>query len=163
MCVDGTDFSIAEPWPWRDGYNEKFFSKKIQGAAFRYEVATCIQTGDIVWVNGPFKAGRWHDLTIYRRDLKHLLAPGEMVEADKGYRGDETIRNPRTVFSRADKRAKELVHARHETVNRHFKQYQALSSKYRHERSIHQYVFHSITVITQITFDEGFCPFQVNY
>jgi hypothetical protein len=51
----------------------------------------CIQTGDIVWVNGPFKEGKWNDIKLYRRILKEQLLPGEMVEADRGYRGYETV------------------------------------------------------------------------
>ena len=32
------------------------------------------------------------DIKIYRDFVKPMLLPGEMVEADAGYRGDETIR-----------------------------------------------------------------------
>jgi hypothetical protein len=49
----------------------------------------CIQTGDIVWGNGPFKTGNWHDIMVCRINLKGLLYPGEMVEVDKGYRGGQ--------------------------------------------------------------------------
>jgi hypothetical protein len=45
-------------------------------------VAVCIQTGLIVWINGPFRAGKWPDVNIFRRDLKGKLLPGEMIGAD---------------------------------------------------------------------------------
>jgi hypothetical protein len=48
-----------------------------------------------VWVNGPFKAGKWNNIKLYRRTLKGQLLPGEMVEADRGgYRGGEKKRCP---------------------------------------------------------------------
>jgi hypothetical protein len=117
MTVDSTDCTIVEPWPWKSSFNRQFYSENINGAAVKCEVGVCIQTGYIVWINGPFKAGNWHGIMVYRRNLKGMLHDDEMVEADRGYRGDPTIHDPDTVFSRSDKRAKDLARARHETVN----------------------------------------------
>ena len=87
VTVDGTDFCIYEPTPfwsiWR--------SHKFNGPGLRYEVAVCIQTGDIVWINGPFPCGRYPDLNIFCLGLKHMLLEWEMVEADGGYR-DEKVK-----------------------------------------------------------------------
>lgn len=163
VTVDSTDCPISEPWPWESAYNRQFFSQKINGAALKYEVGVCIQTGDIVWVNGPYKAGKWNDIKLYRRDLKAALCEGEMVEADGGYRGDDTVRCPHTVFSRADKRAKSKARARHETINARLKNFRALSSVFRHDRDLHQFVFHAVAVITQICFENGSPPFSVVY
>ena len=91
-------------------------------------MAVCIQTGDIVWINGPFKCGTWPDLNIYRLKLKFMLADGEMVVADKGYRGDETIRTPYTKISKTDTRAMHKALAWHETVNKRLKQFGCLLS-----------------------------------
>jgi hypothetical protein len=163
MTVDGTDCAIAEPWPWKSSFNRQFYSEKINGAAVKYEVGVCIQTGYIVWVNGPFKAGKWHDIMVYRRNLKGMLHADEMVEADRGYRGDPTIRDPDTVFSQSDKRAKDLARARHETVNGRLKIFRVLSSVFWHDRNLHQFVFHAVVVITQISFENGSPPFSVTY
>jgi hypothetical protein len=84
--VDGTDFEIFEPSPFLSIWK----SHKFKGPGLRYEVATCIQTGDIVWINGPFPCGKYPDLTIFRLGLLHMLEDGEMVEADAGYRGEPT-------------------------------------------------------------------------
>ena len=35
--------------------------------------------------HGPFPAGKWVDITIYRKFVKPMLLPGEMVEADADY------------------------------------------------------------------------------
>ena len=80
MTVDGTDYSINEPQlrPGRPRprsrkgkllpYNPKWYTKKYQGAGVRYEIGVCIQTGDIVWTNGPFPCGRWQDLKIFQHN-----------------------------------------------------------------------------------------------
>ena len=79
VSVDGTDFKIYEPKP----FSKKWFSHKFKGAGLCYEVAVAIQTGHIVWTNGPFPAGV-PDINIFRQDLKKELMNGEQVEADKG-------------------------------------------------------------------------------
>jgi hypothetical protein len=56
--VDGADFKIYNQKPFtKDDYSFKF-----NGPGVRYEVASNIQTGDIVWINGPFKPGKFNDI-----------------------------------------------------------------------------------------------------
>ena len=81
MSVDGTDFRIAE-------HSKKFYSFKFKKSALRYEVALCILTGDIVWINGPYKSGVWNDIAIFRDGIMHHLEDGERVEADDVYLGE---------------------------------------------------------------------------
>ena len=69
-------------------------SHKFRGLGLQCGISTCIQTGEIVSCHGPFHAGEWHDLTICRRCVEPMLAPGEMVEADAGCRGDKTTQQP---------------------------------------------------------------------
>jgi hypothetical protein len=66
----------------------------------KYEVGVCIQTGDNVWVNGPFKTGKWNHIKFYMRTLKEQLLTVEMAEANRGYRGEETVICPDTVVLR---------------------------------------------------------------
>ena len=80
MSVDGTDFRIAE-------HGKQFYSFKFKKSALRYEVALCILTGDIVWINGPYEPGVWNDIAIFRAGIMHHLEDGERVEADDGYIG----------------------------------------------------------------------------
>ena len=78
MCkvtVDGTDFRILEPSP----FSKKWYSHKFRGPGLRYEVAVGIQSGHIVWTNGPFPAGV-PDIVIFRYSLKNKLVEGERVE-----------------------------------------------------------------------------------
>ncbi|KAI2499167.1 hypothetical protein MHU86_15319 [Fragilaria crotonensis] len=89
VTVDGVDFPIEEPTP----FDSQWFSHKFRGPGLRYEMAICIQTGDIVWVNGPYKCGKWPDVKIFKSRLMHLLGDDEMVEADRGYRGHQKVQN----------------------------------------------------------------------
>jgi len=81
MTVGGTDFLIDEPTP----FSSKWCSHKFNHAALRYEIGICIQTGWIVWVNGPYPAGQWPDLSISRDGLNQALKKGETFVADGGY------------------------------------------------------------------------------
>jgi len=54
----------------------------------RYELAVDIKTGYLVWINGPFPAGAFPDVSIFRSCLAHELDEDERVEADDGYIGE---------------------------------------------------------------------------
>ena len=82
--VDGTDFRIAEPVPFK----KVWWTPKFNGPALRYEMACSLHNGDIVWYNGPFAPRSNPDITIFRYKLRGLLTPTEQVICDKGYWGD---------------------------------------------------------------------------
>ena len=84
MLVDGADFRI----PNLTLFSKQWYSHKFNGPGLRYEVGLCIISGDIVWIHGPFPAGAWPDISIFRHAMKHHLEEGERVEADKGYVGE---------------------------------------------------------------------------
>ena len=160
LSVDGTDFLINEPIP----FSKDWFSHKFKGAGLRYEVAIAIQSGDLAWINGPFPCGLNSDLTIFRLGLKQQLLPGERVEADDGYRGDERCDGPFDYcYSEEQYRSKFTVRARHETINRRFKQFGILSTRFRHPRGKHGDIFMAIAVITQISIRNGNPLFPLNY
>lgn len=122
----------------------------------RYEVALSIQTGWIVWVNGPFPAGRWPDINIFRHGLKRFLFPNERVEADKGYRGDKNIDAPQdNCPNAAQMRSKTLVRSRHEIVNKRLKQFNCLKNVFHHDISKHGYCFDAVAVFTQLAIEFG--------
>lgn len=159
VLVDGTDFEIYEPSPFNPGW----YSHKFKGPGLRYEVALAISTGDIVHINGPFPCGNYPDITIFRQKLKRMLADGEMVEADRGYRGEYYhVRTPVDYHTEAEKRSKEKIRARQETVNRRFKQFGALKQIFRHHIGVHRVVFESVVVLTQLSINNGDKLFQVD-
>ena len=144
MClvtVDGTDFRINEPKPFWPGWK----SFKFNGPGVRYEVALCICTGDIVWINGPFPCGQWPDLKIFRHALMGELLDGEKVEADLGFQCEKLYINEFNIFlSERGQRQKYLARARHETVNKRFKQWNCLQRVFRHNLGKHGLVFHAV-------------------
>ena len=157
MSVDGTDCPIYEPSPW----NKKWYSHKFTSAGLRYEIGVGLQSGNICWVNGPFPAGSWPDLKIFKSKLVNRLGPNEKVEADCGYRHHK-CRMPGEFVSLSDKRAKK-ARARHETVNARLRQFGCLSQNFRHELWKHQICFEAVVVCTQIAFYNGEGPFPITY
>jgi DDE superfamily endonuclease len=172
--VDGTDFHIRQPSLKTDkikklskedrkAYRKSWFTHKFNGAGLRYEVGICIATGNIVWVNGPFKPGIFNDLAIFKNKLIHYLIPGEQVEADKGYYGlplhiSTPIEKEDEDLTEEEKRFKKYKHGaalRHETVNHVFKTWEILNQVYRHDRKKYGDVFWAIATLTQICFDMG--------
>ena len=152
ITVDGTDFRVPEqpdqPTSW--------FSFKFRSAAVRYKVAISIFSGDIVWTNGPWRAGRYPDLSIFRQGLKQLLlSHGEVAVADKGYRGEPDCINLPDEGSPMHQYMMARARSCHETCNKRFKQFAILSSRFRANIDWHQQVFHAVVVLTQISIEEG--------
>lgn len=87
MSIDGTDVRIPQQGHAIAG--NPFSSHKFAGkCALRYEIGVDILAGNVVWVEGPYAAGKYTDLTIFRTSLIHWLDPYERVEADDGYIGE---------------------------------------------------------------------------
>ena len=158
MVIDGVDFEIQEPR--KHGFNKRWFSHKHRGPGVRYELATCVNTGDIVWYNGPFPCGKFNDLRIYRLGLKPLLMRRERVWGDKGYRGEYSVVTPYTARNRLHKKEMGRARARHETYNSRFRRYNALSSVYRHPLEKHYMIYGSVAVICQLENICGMGPFK---
>ena len=166
--MDGVDFEIQEPFPFKKDYSEKWFSHKFKGPGLRYEILLCIQTGDIVSVSGPFPCGSWPDLEIFKLKTPELDA-GERVEADRGYSGldpyiTKTPSTPYVINSRSEYTdMQNTVRARQETVNKRFKQWACMRKVFRHCASKHSYVLRSVATITQICIEMGEPLFEVKY
>jgi hypothetical protein len=101
-----------------------------------YEVALCIQTGDMVWItNGPYEAGMWNDIKIFRNALLTVLDPSEQVEANDGYVGEAPrhVKCPKSFTNPEETEAmQQRVRNRQETVNKRFKQWGVLKQIFRH-------------------------------
>ena len=133
-------------YPFDPSYN----SHKFNGAGLRYGISTCIQKGEIVSCHGPFPAGKWADVTIYREFVKPMLLPGEMVEADAGYHMDPSICGPLDYICQSEKSAKSKVASRHETINGKLESFRCLRYQFRHNRHEHKYYFYTAAVTTQL-------------
>ena len=157
VTVDGTDFRIGDPVP----FSPVWWSKKFNGAALRYELVVCIETGDIVGFMGPVAPKYNQDITNFRWKTRRMLGPGEMVVADKGYRGDIKCCTPLNAKNPHHLKAMSHARARHETVNRRLKQFKVLQIGFRHHRTKHHLAFRAVASMTQLMFNHGYKPFQL--
>jgi hypothetical protein len=124
---DGIDFKVQKLKQLTRRQQRKWYSHKHNDFGIKYEVATCIKTGDIVHYYGPVRASI-HDIDLYRIGLRPKLAAGERVIADKGYRGDRKVCTPFDFITNSaqHKRVMQTLGMRHETVNGRFKFWRAL-------------------------------------
>ena len=129
-----------------------------------------IKNGHIAWVNGPYACGMYNDMKIFFEcGLREELEENERVEADDGYRAyDPEFTKTRTGFSSKyrEKPIKEMqntIRARHETVNKRFKQFSILCQPFRHTLENHGSVFRAIAVLTQLAIESGENLFEVEY
>ena len=155
--MDGTDFETVEYVP----FNPARRSHKLNRPGLRYEVAISIATCFIVHINGPFLCGEWPDLRIARSWLHRKLRGNEYYLADSGYRcgtGPAITRNALPPHRRA---TFDALMARHETINRRFKEFAILGTKYRHEEEKHGEIFRCIAVLVQIDIARGNLSFLV--
>lgn len=160
ISVDGTDFRIYEPKP----FDSMWYSHKFRGPGVRYEVGVCIQTGWIVWINGPFPCGTWPDLRIARSALIDALDSGEKYLADGGYKDGGVFAVTPNGLNSTEQQMKKIVRARHETVNRRLKQFNALHRTFRHNVSRrHSSVFRAVANITQLMIENNEPLFCVDY
>ena len=159
ISVNCTDVPISEP-PCL--LSECWYSYKLNRAGLRYEIALSIVGGDIIWANGPYPAGRWPDIKIFRHRLKHFMREGERAEADKGYRGEpHHISVPDDCHNYKQRNLKSVIRSRHETVNKRIKQFGCLSQRYRHSLQKHQNLFKAVIVLTQLSIENGEPLFEI--
>ena len=158
--VDCTDYKTPEHGP---AFSSHKFAKK---SGLRYEIALCIQTGDIVWLNGPFPCGRNPDITIFRSSLMSHLAPAERVEADDGYIGEAPrhVKCPKSFTNPQETEfMQQRVRNRQETVNKRFKDWGVLRQLFRHSLPDHGDIFRAIAVLTQLAINAGEKLFSTGY
>ena len=141
VTVDGTHFRIKNRINKQTGnYIKAWYSHKFRAAAVCYEIAVCIKTSDIVFINGPFPAAT-NDISIFRYKLRDMLSLFEKIMGDRGYRGDSACLTPLQAINCQHKRSMAALRARHETVNRRFKTFGALTHTFRQSPHQHHKVF----------------------
>ena len=152
LSVDGVDFKVWEPesdWAFKPAY----CSHKHKSAAYRYEIALCIATGDCVWINGPERGGET-DAVIFKEDLASHLQPGEQCEGDGHYQMMVPQIFPRRV-NRDETDMANAIRARHETFNGKLKNFASMNNTFRHGLEKHAAAFRACTAITQLRIDRG--------
>ncbi len=125
-----------------------------------------ILAGNIVWVNGPYAAGKYPDIKIFHSGLAHWLDEFERVEADDGYIGGapQKVKCPGCVSNLTENQEMQnWVRSRHQSLNGRLKNWEILKSMYRHNLMEHRNFFWALTVITQISINAGEKLFEVDY
>jgi hypothetical protein len=140
-----------------------WFSHKFKGPGVRYEIGLCIQTGWIVWKNGPYPCGSYPDLKIARHRVVHVLAQGEKILADGGYRDGGLYAETPSGYNTLGQRMKKVARSRHETVNARIKTFKVLSTAFKNKRENHWMCFHALANMIQLDIEEGRGLFQVHY
>ena len=115
----------------------------MTSARLRYEVGVSLGTGDIVQVNGPCPCGCYPDLTIFREDKKTTLNENKWIIAGLIYNDNKCI-TPDTIVSPIPIKIHREPRARHETANKHSKQFYVLRSQFRHPIEFDGVCFHAI-------------------
>ena len=161
ILVDGMDFRFPQQYPPKEWYTYKFKS-----SGYWYKVALCIQTGEIVWINGPLKPGMFNNLSIFCQGLKQKLWQArEKAQADKGYRGEPAIVIVPNEFDNIKlKNLKKQVLLCHEHVNKRFKQFNCLKQTFWHPLNKHKSCFWAVAaVLTQIALENNEPLYSVQY
>lgn len=149
MSIDGTDWPIHEPSP----LDPTFYSHKLNRSAYRYEVVVSIDGWDPVCFNGPFKAGSYTNLIIFRGDLKQHIIVNEFVVADRTYRDEKCIQKEMLSLA-IDKKTHSQIVARQENVNEMLKNFKVLNTTFRHRRSLQGICFNSVAQILKLLIRE---------
>lgn len=164
MTVDGTHCPISEP---RTQPSADWYSHKFHGPGLGYEIGLSIFKNQVIWLNGPVKAGE-PDMNIFRLPggLKEKIPVGKRVIADKGYRGEnEIISTPNDFDPPVLKGFKKRARARHETFNGRIKRFAILTERFRHRTNddlkYHKKVFEACVIICQFEIESRHPLFEV--
>ncbi len=163
MTVDGMDFCILQKGIAKKG--DAFASHKyVSKFPLHYELGVDILAGNLVWIQGPYPAGKYTDIKNFNKVLHHFLELGEWVEAeDEGYRGHlDKIKCPGNDANPAENQVmQERVRSHHETLNGWLKTWGSLSQVFCHCITMHGDVSRACAVVTQLTVENGEPLFEV--
>ena len=162
MSVDGVHCRVQEPKHPLWSKNPKYYSHKFKQAALCYELAVSVYHNKLVWMNGPFPAGK-PDITIFREEggLKDKIPDGKRVIGDKGYRGEKDIMAlPNAHDTEEVRMFKGRARARQEGFNAKVKNFNALEHRFRHKIEKHQTAFEAACVICQYQLENGSALFD---
>jgi len=153
VVLDGTDYMISLQ------FNQNFFGYKFRAPGLRYEIATCIRTGKIVWINGPYPPGIYNDLMVARMGIIHYLEDRERFEADDGYEAlaPRYAKVPGNLTRDESKmELQQHVQRRHEQMNSQFKNWGVLRQRFWHlDLSLHLACFRAVAVILEVSLELG--------
>jgi hypothetical protein len=89
-------------------------------------------TGNIVWINGPFKPAQWVDNKCFRDKLMWELLDGEWVVGDGGYQDGNQFVIPKRIGPQWLQEMTAVAMTRHETINSRMKVWAILHNAYKY-------------------------------
>lgn len=150
MSVDGVHFRTEEPSHPELPKDPSYFTYKHHCAGFNYEIALSLRDTRCHWLNGPFKAGTYNDIKIFKECglLAKLRQTGKKVIADSGYTGyPDVVSRYNSLDTEEVREFKSRARMRHEQFNGKLKVYNCLSSDFRHDRDKLQLCFEAVAVL----------------
>lgn len=163
MTVDGTHNLMDGPIRPVFSQDSEAFSHKKNHAGMCHELGIDLFESKLMWMNGPFKAGK-NDNWIFRNGgpKDKLAAIGKKALADKGYNGHP---NECSTFNAMDgpavKMLKSRAQMRHEQFNGMLKEFSCLDDRFRHKSAKCGTCFEATAVICQHRMDHGEPLFDV--
>jgi hypothetical protein len=170
LIVDGVHCRIFEPGDHpTEPFDSKFSSKKFgKKAALAYEVAVSTTEQRIYSVRGPFPAGEFTDLVMFRdcglQDW--LIKKGKKAFADAIYvKAGKGVSTPCTQYdSKPANQYKRKGRAKVESINSRLKNFGVLNQIFRHKidrMSKHKTCFQAVTVIVAYQLQSGSPLFEL--
>ena len=156
--VDGTMSASNERSHPTLAKDPEQFSFKHKSAGFNVEIAVSIKESRCIWINGPYKAGKYADRVIFKapgglRDK--LVSVGKKAIADGGYTGyPAQLSTPNIHDAKEVRTFKSRALKRHEKFNGMLKCFKCLSVKFRHKEKFIE-TFQAVTVICQYQLEHG--------
>ena len=157
VVVDCVDFHCLDVRLPNKELDTSLYSHKHNGPGLKYEICHGVYSGNICWVNGPFKAGEFNDLQVAQEfGLCGILeACGEKAIADGIYKDKEFFHTPPGVRT-PQSRAMNTLRARQETINARLKNnWGCFGTTWRHDHDLHELAVSAALTIMQLEFDHG--------
>jgi len=151
ITVDGTHVWLKEPTHAEYSQDSQYWSHKFNRAGFNYELGIAIASGRLVWMNGPFKAGRSDKQIFVENGLKQkLLLLGKKCIGDSAYNGHLDVASyPNHHDSYGVKKFKSRALKRHEGFNGMTKTFKILDDRFRNSTDKFGPAFEAVCVICQ--------------
>ena len=151
MSVDGTHCWIQEPQHPTWSQDSDYYSHKYGKAGLNYELGLSLSSSNLVWLNGPFKAGQNDVLIFTTTGLQEKLSTHQKKAiGDGGYRGHAgAMSTPNAHDSKVVAKFKSRALKRQEKFNGLTICFDCLSGRFRHSVDRFKNCFEAVCVICQ--------------
>lgn len=158
LTVDGTHVWVEEPKHPEWSQDKDYYYHKYGKAGMMYELAMALSSSNLIWVKGPFPAGK-NDAYVFNVKgglNEKLLSIKKKSLGDKGYSG---YRQTMSVFNAHDsrnvKKFKSRALHRQEVFNNMTKRFKILRGPFRHGVDSFPSVFEAVCVLCQYQMENG--------